>query len=184
MNDQKNKKPWTQEDQESCERVALFVYHTLIPNVPYAESISNLLQIIKDIQKDKTFTDIEKEQMIKTAYRTTPKPALEVLNDVMNEKDKQLELLKTVESAVPNEMNLRGLDQSERAFVQTIQEIVADAKFSNRYVDLSDFTVQGERSNFKVFREQIRNAIPDAFVLKNWHTQTCRFIGAIKKAVV
>jgi len=178
----KKLKPWTQEDQESCERVSLFLYHSIMPDTPYAESIARLLKIFQNTQ-ELDGAQADKDLVIRVAFRATPREALVILNDVMNEKDKQLELLKTVESAIPNEMTIRVLDQSERDFIKKIQETVADAKFSNRYVDFSDFTVQGERANFGVFRERIRNAIPENWRSRSWHNQTLTFVEAITKAV-
>jgi hypothetical protein len=178
----RNIKPWTQEDQESSERVSLFMYHATMPDTPYAESIARLLQIVKNTLKDFPVKE-DQDLLIRRAFQRTPREALEILNDVMNEKEKQWQCLKTIEKLIPKEIALLRLDQVEREFIQKIGEILKDAKFSNRYLDFSDFSILSERANFGVFREQIRNAIPDAFILKNWHNQTCQFIEQREKEV-
>jgi hypothetical protein len=180
----KKVKPWTAEDQAGCERLVLFVYHTLTPNLPYAESIANLMQIIKNTQQEKNFSEADKEQIIRSAYRTTPKAALEIMCSIMQEKEMQLERFKTVENLIPNERTLRVLDQSERDFIKRIGQIVETAKLANRLVEFSDLTLENERGNFVVFAEQIQSAIPENWRSRSWHNQTLRFVEAIRRAVI
>ena len=176
-------KPLTREEEKGLQDLARFMAHTIIPERPIEESIMKLLKELKEIKERNHLPQPIREQLINEAFKRVPKEALQTFLEIMTEKNSQREIFSMLQKDMPSEIVMRQLSQAERDFCKIVKEIIEDAKTINRHIDYSDFTADSEKINSALFKEDIRKAMPDDFITRNWSRQSLTFIKNIKTAI-